>query len=67
MVHQFTFEHTPEALHRSIVVAIPLITHGSPHPKLLKQFAVVLATVLAASIRMMENSFARPLHGYCTA
>ena len=56
-----SLQRIPETFPGRVVVAVTLATHGGSHPELLEQFPELKGTVLAASIRMMQQSGRRPL------
>jgi hypothetical protein len=56
MVDLFILEHTPEAFHRGVVVAIPFPAHGRPHPEPVKQRGIFLGAILALSIRVVNQT-----------
>ena len=56
MVDLFVLEHAPEAFHRGVVIAIPFPAHGRPHPALFKQRGIFQGAILAAPIRVVNQT-----------
>ncbi len=56
MIDEFILHGSPEALHRSIIITVAFPAHGSFHIKLLKESCVVLRTVLASPVRVMDKA-----------
>jgi len=63
MMALFILEHTPEAFHRGVVVAISFPAHGCPHPEPIKQQGVFLGAILASAIRVMNQTCCGSLGG----
>ena len=61
MMDHFVLQAPPEALHRRVVVAVPLARHGCPHAELRDQFPIVVSAILAASVRVENQPWRRPL------
>ena len=61
VMDHFVLQATPEALHRRVVVAVPLARHGCPHAELRDQFPIVVSAILAASVRVENQPWRRPL------
>ena len=61
MKNMLRLQRTPETFHGRVVVAVALATHGGTHPELLQQFPELKGTVLAAPIRMVQQSGGWPL------
>ena len=60
MKNMLRLQRTPETFHGRVVVAVALATHGGLHPELLEQVPERMGTVLAAAIRMMQQSGGGP-------
>jgi hypothetical protein len=61
MMNHFVLQAAPEALHGCVVVAVPLARHRCLHAELGDQFAIVVGTILAATVRVENQSWRRPL------
>jgi len=61
MMNHFVLQAAPEAFHRRVVVAVPLARHGCTHAELSDQFSIVVGAVLAASVRVKNQPWRRPL------
>ena len=61
MMNHFVLQTAPEALHRRVVVAVPLARHGCPHAELRDQLSIVVGAVLVASVRVQNQPWRRPL------
>lgn len=46
MMNHLVFQAAPEALHRRVVVAVPLARHRCLHAELRDQFAIVVGAIL---------------------
>ena len=64
MVDLLVLEYAPEAFHGGVVVAISFPTHGRLHPEPVKQQGIFPGAILAAPIRVMNQTCCRPLGGY---
>ena len=60
MMDKLILERTPEALHRSIVVAIASSAHRCSHLELIHQLPVFMGAVLPSTIRMVNQACSRP-------
>ena len=60
VVYQLIFEASPEALYRRVVIAVSPARHRCLHSKLINKFAVFVSTVLAATVRVVDQSGRRP-------
>ena len=56
VMDKLVLERTPEALHRSIIVAIASPAHGCSHLELIHQPPIFMGTVLTATIRMVNEA-----------
>lgn len=61
MINHLVFQAAPEALHRRVVVAVPLARHRCLHAELRDQFAIVVGAILAATVRVQNQPWRRPL------
>jgi hypothetical protein len=59
VMYQLALKTAPEAFHWGVVIAIPLTRHGGLHAELFHQLAVVMSTVLAPAVRVMNQSVLR--------
>ena len=55
VVHQLILQCAPETLHRSVVIAVTLPTHGRGQAELPQLRLIGLGTILRAAIRMMNE------------
>ena len=53
---QFSFERAEETFHRRVVIAVTLATHATDHLELCQQRLILIAGILAASIRVVQSS-----------
>jgi hypothetical protein len=60
VMHKLSRERAEEAFHRSVASAVTLAAHAYQHPIVFEQLLVVFAGILAAAIRVMDQTFARP-------
>src|SRR5215510_8757065 len=58
-VNQFDFERSEETLRHRVVPAVAAAAHAAPDPVQRQQLLVVVAGVLAATIRMMQQPWCR--------
>jgi hypothetical protein len=56
MMHELILQRPPKALHRRVVIAIPLPTHGGNHAELLQGGLIRLGTILRPAIGVMNES-----------
>ena len=56
MMHQFILQRSPETLHRGVVIAVPLPTHGRRQAILAEVLLVDLGTILRAPIGVVDQS-----------
>ena len=61
---QFGFYGFEEGFHCGIIIAIALAAHGHLEPMLAQDFLIIVRTILAAAIRMMDATFGRPAQSY---
>ena len=52
---KFSLQGSPEAFHWGVVIAIPLTAHGCPHSEPVNQPTVLLGTILASTIRVVDQ------------
>ena len=68
-INTFSFEYAKEALNNRVVVAVASSTHAALDTLFIKQLTIVIARVLTASIRMMDERTLWPSsidrHGEC--
>ena len=57
--YQFGFDGFEERLDRRIVVAIALPAHGHLEPMLAQDLLIIMRTILAAAIRVVDAVFRR--------
>ena len=55
MMNHFVLQAAPEALHRRVVVAVPLARHGCPHAELRDQLSIVVGAVLGGFNRSSQH------------
>lgn len=60
VMNQWIFEAAPDALHWGIVIAVSCARHGRLHAELLYQFAIVMSTIGAPSVRVVNQSWRWP-------
>ena len=65
MMYQLVLEASPEAFHRGVVIAVSPARHGCLHAKLFNQFLSTMSAILAAVVRVVNQSWRRALvmHG----
>lgn len=56
MMNYLILEATLEALHRRVVIAVPLARHGSLYAELLHQLPVVVGTILGEFNRSSQHA-----------
>lgn len=56
MMHQFVFQAPSEAFHWGVAIPVPLARHGRLHAKLLNQLLIIMSTILAPTVRMMNQA-----------
>jgi hypothetical protein len=59
VMYQLVLKTAPEAFHRGVVIAIPLARHGGLHAELFNQLSIVMSTVLAPAVRVMNQPVRR--------
>lgn len=64
MVDMLVLEYAPEAFHRGVVIAIPFPAHGCPYPEPVKQQGIFPGAILAAPIRVVNQTRCGSLGGY---
>ena len=66
VMHQLSFQCPPETLHRGVVIAIPLPTHGGDHAPLPQLILIVVGTLLGPTVGVVEQAWAWALcpHGF---
>ncbi|QPD03642.1 MAG: hypothetical protein Nkreftii_001416 [Candidatus Nitrospira kreftii] len=62
VMHQLIFQRPPETLHRRVVIAIPLPTHGRGHAELPQLLLIVLRTILGPTVGVVVQAWAWALH-----
>ncbi len=62
---QFLLKDASEALHRIIIITVPTPTHRGFHSIILHQILVVVTTVLAATIKVVQQPLLRSSGGQC--
>ncbi len=60
-MHQLHLECAPETLHRRVIVAVALATHGRDQTELPQLFLIVLRAILGPAIRVMQKPRSRAL------
>lgn len=61
MINVFGLPRAPETFHGRVVVAVALAAHRGAHPEAVQQTPERTGAVLAAALRMMQQSMRRPL------
>lgn len=61
VMHQLRLECAPETLHRRVIVAVALATHGRDQAELPQLFLIVLRAIFGPAIRVMQKSRSRAL------
>ena len=60
--NKFSLQGSPEAFHWGVVIAIPLTAHGCPHSEPVNQPTGILGTILASTIRVVDQPGCRAFH-----
>ena len=55
VVHQLIFQRAPDTLHRGVVIAVALPTHGRGQAKLPQLILIVLGTILRSAIGVVDQ------------
>ncbi len=58
MMHQLILQRPPETLHRRIVIAVALPTHGRGHAELPQLRLIVLSTILGPTVGVVDQAWA---------
>ena len=60
VVDKLVLHGAPKALHRCVIVAVALSAHRYLHTKAVEQVQVLVGAVLAATVRMVDETFGGP-------
>ena len=61
---QFSFDGFEEGFHRGIIITITFATHRHFEAMQTQDFLIIVRTILAASVRMVDTTPGRPAQGY---
>lgn len=66
LMHQLSFQCPPDTLHRCVVIAIPLPTHGGNHAQLPQLMLIVIGTIVGPTVGVVDQAWAWALcpHGF---